>query len=51
MTRALVLALAVLALALPAAAAAFDNTEPYAAQEWYLALDNAWSFWPTAPQL
>lgn len=51
MTRSLALVLAAVALALPAAAAAFDNTEPFAAQEWYLVQDKAWSFWPTAPQL
>jgi Subtilase family len=39
------------ALALPATAAAFDNTEPFAAKQWYLTEDRAWSFWPTQPQL
>jgi subtilisin family serine protease len=43
--------LATLALALPAAALAFDNTEPFAAKQWYLVEDSAWSFWPTMPQL
>jgi outer membrane protein assembly factor BamB len=32
------------ALVLPAAAAAFDNTEPLAAKQWYLTEDRAWSF-------
>jgi subtilisin family serine protease len=41
----------VLALALAAAAGAFDNTEPLAAQQWYLTQDAAWDFWPTPPQL
>jgi subtilisin family serine protease len=39
------------ALAIPAAAAAFANPEPYAAKEWYLDRDQAWSFWPTMPSL
>jgi subtilisin family serine protease len=43
--------LALVALAVPAAAAAFANTEPLAAQEWYLDADHAWSFWPSQPQL
>ena len=44
--------LAVLAaLVAPAAAAAFDNTEPLAAKQWYLTEDRAWSYWPTQPQL
>ena len=29
----------------------FADTEPFAAKEWYLEADNAWSFWPTAPTL
>ena len=37
------LALAALALVVPAVALAFDNTEPYAAKQWYLEQDNAWS--------
>ena len=46
------LALAALAaLLLPAAALAFPNTEPDAAQQWYLTQDNAWSFWATEPKL
>jgi Subtilase family len=40
-----------LALVLSAVATAFDNTEPDAAQQWYLQEDAAWDFWPTAPQL
>jgi len=47
---ALVLA-AASALALPALAAAFANTEPLAAKQWYLTYDKAWDFWPTMPQL
>ncbi|HEY6961556.1 MAG TPA: S8 family serine peptidase [Gaiellaceae bacterium] len=50
MRRALILA-AVLALAVPALAAAFDNTEPLAAKQWYLTNDRAWDFWPAMPQL
>ncbi|HZQ16681.1 MAG TPA: S8 family serine peptidase [Gaiellaceae bacterium] len=46
-----VAALAVAALAAPVAAAAFANTEPLAAEEWYLDADRAWSFWPSEPQL
>ncbi len=44
-------ALLVLSAALVAAsgAAAFDNTEPFAAQQWYLTKDQAWDFWPTPP--
>jgi subtilisin family serine protease len=34
-----------------AAAGAFDNTEPFAAEQWYLPLDHAWDFWPTQPEL
>jgi subtilisin family serine protease len=49
--RAALVAAAVLALAVPALAAAFDNTEPFAARQWYLTEDNAWSYWPTVPQL
>jgi subtilisin family serine protease len=48
--RALLLFAAV-ALAVPAAAAAFANTEPLAPQQWYLEADNAWTFWPSQPQL
>jgi subtilisin family serine protease len=40
-----------LAAVLTPAALAFDNTEPDAAQQWYLTQDQAWSFWPTQPTL
>ena len=50
MKRALA-AVALLALVLPALAVAFDNTEPLAARQWYLTEDNAWSYWPTVPDL
>lgn len=30
---------------------AFDNTEPDAAQQWYLVQDNAWTHWPIEPTL
>ena len=46
-----VLLLAVLAAALAAPAFAFDNTEPLAAKQWYLVNDNAWTYWPSQPQL
>jgi hypothetical protein len=49
--RPLALAVALLALVLPAASLAFDNTEPLAAKQWYLEQDNAWSFWPERPKL
>jgi subtilisin family serine protease len=39
------------AAALAASAAGFPNTAPDAAQQWYLAADNAWSAWPTEPRL
>ena len=46
------LALVVLvALLAPAAAVAFDNTAPNAAQQWYLDQDDAWTFWPVQPTL
>ena len=48
---ALVAAALVAVLALAGSAAAFDNTEPDAAQQWYLTMDNAWSYWPTMPTL
>ena len=48
---AFLLAAAVLGLAVPAAALAFDNLEPLAAKQWYLDQDQAWSFWPTEPKL
>jgi hypothetical protein len=41
----------VIALVVPALAAAFDNTEPFAAKQWYLVEDNAWSYWTAPPQL
>ena len=50
MRRILVLA-ALAALAVPAFAAAFPNTEPFAAKQWYLDQDQAWSFWGSEPQL
>ncbi len=43
--------LAIAALVVPAAAAAFDSTEPLAAHQWYLANDRAWTYWATEPQL
>ena len=49
--RRLALLVALAALVVPAVAAAFANTEPYAAKEWYLDQDQAWSFWPTMPSL
>jgi subtilisin family serine protease len=39
---------AIVVLLVPAAALAFSNTEPDAAQQWYLTQDKAWSFWPAA---
>ena len=39
------------ALVVPALAAAFPNTEPLAAKQWYIEHDAAWDFWPTMPQL
>jgi subtilase family protein len=39
------------ALLAPALAVAFGNTEPLAAQQWYLTQDRAWSFWPQQPAL
>jgi hypothetical protein len=39
------------ALLSPALAFAFGDTEPLAAQQWYLTQDRAWSFWPTQPAL
>ena len=49
--RRVALLAAFVALAVPAAAAAFANTEPDAAKQWYLDQDQAWSFWPVMPQL
>ncbi len=45
------LAVAIAALGLPAVAAAFDNPEPLAAHQWYLAGDRAWTYWPVQPEL
>src|SRR5205814_10717523 len=39
------------ALLLPALAVAFSNTEPLAAEQWYLTQDQAWSYWTTQPTL
>jgi len=36
---------------LAAGAQAFPNTQPDAAQQWYLTQDNAWSAWATRPTL
>jgi serine protease len=47
----LVATLALVALAAPAAAAAFDSTEPLAPRQWYLTADNAWTYWSQEPQL
>jgi len=49
--RGLFFAAALLLLAVPAVAFGFDNTEPYAANEWYLTEDQAWSFWSSLPRL
>jgi subtilisin family serine protease len=49
--RRAVLAGVLAALVLPATAGAFDNLEPLAAKQWYLEHDNAWSYWPTQPDL
>jgi subtilisin family serine protease len=45
------LLLAAAALAVPAVAAAFANTEPLAPKQWYLEEDKAWDYWPSQPQL
>ena len=50
MTKPLLCAFAA-ALLLPALAVAFGNTEPLAADQWYLTQDRAWSFWPAQPTL
>ena len=50
MTRPLLCALAAVLLS-PALALAFADTEPLAAQQWYLTQDRAWSFWSTQPTL
>jgi serine protease len=39
------------ALAVPALALAFPNTEPLASHQWYLVQDHAWTFWPQQPPL
>jgi hypothetical protein len=50
--RRLLLAATVLAALVGAStAAAFDNTEPLAAKQWYLTRDSAWDFWDTPPNL
>jgi len=41
----------VVALAVSPLAYAFPNSEPLAAQQWYLEQDRAWSFWPEMPTL
>lgn len=51
MRRRAAVAVAIAALVVPAAAAAFDNLEPLAAHQWYLQSDRAWTYWPTQPQL
>ena len=51
MRRWAAIGIAIAALVLPAAAAAFGNLEPLAARQWYLDSDRAWSFWPMQPQL
>ena len=51
MRRRALLLLALVALVVPSVAAAFANTEPLAPQQWYLEADNAWTFWPSQPQL
>jgi subtilisin family serine protease len=49
-TKPLLCAVAV-ALLVPALAVAFGNTEPLAADQWYLSQDRAWSYWPSQPSL
>jgi subtilisin family serine protease len=49
--RRLLLFATVVGLSAAAPALAFDNTEPRAAEQWYLTVDRAWDFWPTMPQL
>jgi len=49
--RSLACAAVALAALLAPAAQAFDNTEPYAAKQWYLTADKAWDYWASAPQL
>jgi hypothetical protein len=47
----LLLVVTVAAAIVAAPAFAFDNTEPLGDKQWYLAQDNAWSYWPTVPKL
>ena len=49
MRRLLVLVLTTAALVAASTAAAFDNTEPLAAKQWYITRDSAWDFWDTPP--
>ncbi len=49
--RRLAAALAVLAAALPVAAAAFSPTDPLAARQWYLAQDRPFDLWAELPIL
>ena len=51
MRRALVAALAVAALVLPAAAAAFVTNDPLAPEQWYLGQDRAFDSWLEPPVL
>jgi subtilisin family serine protease len=39
------------ALCAAGSATAFDNTEPLAADQWYLNQDQAWTYWQSPPQL
>jgi len=39
------------ALALPGIALAFPNNASLASDQWYLAMDRAWDYWPQPPQL
>jgi subtilisin family serine protease len=47
----LIVLAALVGLLVPATAVGFPNTEPDAAQQWYLSQDNAWSYWPAMPTL
>jgi len=49
--RRIAVLLSLVALAVPAVAAGFVNGEPFAAKQWYLDEDQAWSYWATQPQL
>jgi hypothetical protein len=49
--RLALLALVIAGLAAASTAAAFDNVEPLANQQWYLTRDSAWDFWETPPEL